>query len=122
MRGYRLSAAAEDDIIDLLAYTASRFGEAAQRRYQRLLNKALRDIAADPERAGSIARPELGSGVRSYYLIHSGDSGRNTDGVVRRPRHVLLYRMARADLLGVGRVLHDAMELTRHLPGRYGDE
>jgi len=35
-------------------------------------------------------------------------------GVVRRPRHFLIYRRESA-LLVVARVLHDAMELERHL-------
>ena len=34
--------------------------------------------------------------------------------LVRRPRHFLVYRVEPA-LLVVGRVLHDAMELERHL-------
>jgi hypothetical protein len=34
--------------------------------------------------------------------------------VVRRPRHFLVYRFEPARLV-VGRVLHDAMELARHL-------
>jgi toxin ParE1/3/4 len=35
-------------------------------------------------------------------------------GTVHRPRHFLIYRVEPA-LVAVGRVLHDAMELTRHL-------
>jgi toxin ParE1/3/4 len=34
----------------------------------------------------------------------------------------LLYRFARQDVIGVGRVLHDAMEIERHLAADYGDE
>lgn len=34
--------------------------------------------------------------------------------VVRRPRHFLVYRFE-PTLLVVGRVLHDAVELARHL-------
>jgi toxin ParE1/3/4 len=45
---YRLSAAAEEDIIQLLAYTQDRFGEIARRRYETLLIAGLRDIASDP--------------------------------------------------------------------------
>ena len=82
---------------------------------------ALRDIAADPLRGGSVARPELGSGVRSYHLVHSRHRV-DADGRVRRPRHVVLYRTMRPELIGVGRVLHDGMDLPRHAPGRYGDE
>jgi toxin ParE1/3/4 len=119
---YRLSAAAEEDIIQLLAYTQDRFGEIARRRYEALLAAGLRDIASDPERRGSVARAELGAGVRSYHLRHSRNRARTPDGLVRQPRHVLLYRIARPDLIGVGRVLHDAMEVDRHLPSQYGDE
>ena len=119
---YRLSAAAESDIVELLAYTEARFGDGARRRYQKLLMRALRDIAAIPEQPGSIARPELGPGVRSYHLAHSRDRARDADGFVRRPRHLILYRVVRSDLIGIGRVLYDGMELTRHRPNKYGDE
>jgi toxin ParE1/3/4 len=34
----------------------------------------------------------------------------------------MLYRVAHADLIGIGRILHDAMELERHLPADYGDD
>lgn len=113
---FRLSAAAEADIISLLAWTESHFGDAARRRYERLLIVALRDVGGDPERIGSQARPELGQGVRSYHLFHSRERARTADGIVRRPRHFLLYRRAGSDAVGIGRVLHDAMDMERNLP------
>ena len=120
MRTYRLSVEAEEDIADLLAYTEDRFGEIARRRYEALLVTGLRDVSANPERHGSVARPELGQDVRSYHLRHSRDRG--AGGTLRRPRHLLLYRVSRPDLIGIGRVLHNAMEIERHLPSQYGDE
>jgi toxin ParE1/3/4 len=122
MPRYRLARSAQEDIIDLLAYTEVNFGEIARLRYERLLDTALRDIAAEPDRAGSVARPEVGVGVRSYHLRYSRQRAKNEHGVVLRPRHLLLYRHVRADLLGIGRVLHDAMEIDRHLPQEFGDE
>lgn len=119
---YRLSAAAEADIVELLAYTQERFGEPARQRYETLLVVALRDIAADPLRPGSVARPELGLAVRSYHLRHSRGRARASDSLVRRPRHLLLYRTVPPDTIGVGRVLYDGMEIERHLPRPYGDE
>jgi|ERR1700692_1204933 toxin ParE1/3/4 len=119
---YRLSAAAEEDIIRLLTYTHDRFGEIARRRYEALLVTGLQDIASNPERPGSVARPELGHAVRSYHLRHSGERARTALGQVHRPRHLLLYRVARPGLIGVGRVLYDGMEVERHLPSQYGDE
>ena len=118
----RLSATAREDVVDLLAWTNEHFGEQARLRYERLIVTALRDLAEDPECAGSIDRAELGLHVRSYHLRHSRDRARNENGTVRRPRHFLLYRVSQAGVIGVGRVLHDAMELERHLPSLYGDE
>lgn len=117
----RLSAAAEADIISMFIWTEDRFGHAARRRYQALLITALRDIASDPERPGSAARPELGPAVRSYHLRYSRERASVLEGVVRTPRHLLLYRAMVPDIVGVGRVLHDAMEVERHLPADYGN-
>lgn len=122
MSRYRLSAAAQADILHLLMHTERNFGPAARRRYQALVIAALRAIAAEADRTGSIDRPELGEGVRSYHLRHSRDSAQTRDGIVRRPRHLLLYRCSRPALIEVGRVLHDAMEVERHLPADYRDE
>jgi len=119
---YRLSTTAEADIIRILKYTQDRFGAIARRRYEALLVACLRDIATDPERSGSVARPELGAAVRSYHLRHGCARARTSDSVVRQPRHLLLFRATQPDVIGVGRVLYDGMELERHLPEQYGDE
>lgn len=101
---------AQADIVNTLAWTMRRFGTQAQERYERLLSSALADLLADPQRIGSAARPELGDGVRSYHLQHSKKHSN-----VTRTRHLILYRMADAGTVEVGRVLHDAMELERHV-------
>lgn len=117
MARLRLSRAAETDIIDILAWSQSRFGDAVRRRYERLIVVALSDIASDPFRPGGIARPELGVGVRSWHLRVSRRRAAESGAVVARPRHFIIYRQADTDLVVVGRVLHDAMELERHLQG-----
>ena len=114
MLRYRLSDAAQVDVINILAWTHKELGEVAQLRYQTLIVAALRDVAKQPDRPGSIARPELGAGVRSWHLRLSRDHVGAGAEVVGRPRHFLVYRFEPA-LLVVGRVLHDAMELARHL-------
>jgi toxin ParE1/3/4 len=76
MARYRLAAAAQTDLVDILAWTQGRFGEAARRRYEVLVVAALRDISTKPDRAGSIARPEIGEGVRSWHLRLSREHGR----------------------------------------------
>ena len=114
MLRYRLSDAAQADVIDVLAWTHEQFGETARLRYESLIVAALRDVATQPDRPGSIERPELGAGIRSWHLRLSRDHVGTRAGVVRRPRHFLIYRFEPALLL-VGRVLHDTMELARHL-------
>jgi toxin ParE1/3/4 len=60
--------------------------------------------------------------VRSYHLRHSRDRAHTAEGWVRQPRHLLLYRVMGPDRIGIGRVLHDRMEIEAHLPGQFGDE
>lgn len=112
---YRLSDTAQADIEQILAWTHEHFGEPARLRYQRLIIAALRDLSTDPQRLGSVERPELGRGVRTWHLRLSRDHVDPSPQRVRRPRHFLVYRLE-PDLLVVGRVLHDVMELERHLP------
>jgi len=114
MLRYRLSDSAQADAISVLAWTHEQFGETARLRYESLIVAALRDVAMQPDRPGSILRPELGAGIRSWHLRLSRNHAATGTGVVRWPRHFLVYRLE-PDLLVVGRVLHDAMELAQNL-------
>ena len=111
---YRLSGPARADIVKLLAWTERQFGEAARVRYATLITAALHDVSSQPERVGNVLRPELGEGARSWHLRLSRERARTAAGIVRRPRHFLIYRIE-GDLVVVGRVLHDAMELAQHV-------
>lgn len=115
MARYRLSAAAQADILNILAWTDEQFGEVARKRYEALIAAGLRDVASAPNQAGSAERPELGDGVRSWHLRLSRERGRTATGIVRNPRHLLIYQPG-LDAVLIARVLHDAMELVRHLP------
>jgi toxin ParE1/3/4 len=114
MSQHRLSAAAQFDIIGILVWSQEQFGDEARERYQALIVTALRDIAAQPDQPGSIERPELGAAVRTWHLSLSRERARKPTGIVRYPRHFLIYRME-SDTVIVGRILHDAMELARYI-------
>src|SRR3954454_15552804 len=73
MPQYRLSPFAEQDIEAILEWTHEHFGGKGRLRYEALLTRAIMDVAADPERAGSHARPEIAAGARTYHLRHSRD-------------------------------------------------
>jgi toxin ParE1/3/4 len=106
MAGYRLTHAAQADIVSLLAWTDEQFGADARERYATLIVTAIRNAASSRAKDDRSARPELGEGVFSWHLAQSRD--RVVGKAVRNPRHLLLCRRE-DNILVVGRVLHDAM-------------
>ena len=112
MATYRLTHAARADIVSILAWSHEQFGEEARKRYEALIATAIRDAATLSSEVGQTARPELGDGVFSWHLAQSRT--RSPGGTVHRPRHFLICRRD-GEVLVVGRVLHDAMELRRFL-------
>ena len=112
MARYRLTHAAQADIVAILAWSHERFGVEACKRYEALIVAAVRDAAAGSDAMGVTPRPELGEGVFTWHLALS--RSRSSGGKVHRPRHFLICRND-GDVLIVGRVLHDALELRRHL-------
>jgi toxin ParE1/3/4 len=113
---------ARNDIREALIWSRERFGENAAGRYRDLIRQALVDLAADPERPGSAERRELARGIRTYHLVFSRDRVGGAAGVVRRPRHFVVYRCWDGDRIEIVRVLHDARELELHLPGEAGSD
>jgi toxin ParE1/3/4 len=116
MHVLRLARQAEEDIVTILSWSLKRFGETAKRRYETLLTVALCALCDNFERYGSIARPELGEGIRTYHLRYSRYEAWGLEGVVGRPRHLIVYRLASDGELEVVRILHDRMEIRCHLP------
>jgi len=92
------------------------FGAAARRRYEALIVQALRDISADPNCAGVKQRDDLRPSLRTYHLANSRRAARNSAGIVRAPRHLILFRIAGPDVIDISRLLHDSMDLPRHVP------
>jgi len=66
-----------------------------------------------------MAREELAAGARTYHLWHSRNRVRKMPGVVRNPRHFLLFRIGAKGDIEIGRVLHDSMDLASNLPPGY---
>lgn len=109
-RRIEVSHAARIDVGLVLSWSEDRFGKEAADRYQRLIEVGVEMIRADPERGGSRAldqRPDL----RRFDLSRIPVDLRE----VRRPQHLLLYTILADGTVRLLRVLHDAMDLTRHL-------
>ncbi len=108
-----LSPQAADDIAAILQRTAATFGESATQRYEQLLAQSLVDLAENPRRAGCSLWTEIGPNAFTYHLAHSRSNVQSSVGQMKHPRH---YRIREGGVVEVGRVLHDSMELERHVP------
>ncbi|MCI3133698.1 type II toxin-antitoxin system RelE/ParE family toxin [Phenylobacterium aquaticum] len=117
MRRLILSLEGRVDVAGILARSGEVFGQQARRRYSALLDVALRDLLDDPKAVGSQLRPDLAAGVYVYHLRHSRQRARVAGTIVSDPRHLILYEFDAAEVR-VMRILHEAMDLARHIPAR----
>jgi toxin ParE1/3/4 len=106
----RLTAAAERDFQSILTWTTEQFGEAQARDYAGTLSAAIHALTDGPDVLTSKPRDEIGPGLR---ILHAARFG-------RRARHMLLYRVAPDAVIDVLRILHDAMDIERHVSGGAG--
>lgn len=102
----RLGGLAELDFANILKWTTENFGAQQARIYRDTLLRAIAELANGPHVAGSKARDKIMSGLRTLHVARQG----------RRGRHFLVYRVAEGRIIEVGRILHDQMDLRRHLP------
>jgi toxin ParE1/3/4 len=121
MARFRLARPAQIDLANILATSAERWGAEGRQRYAAVLAAAMRQVADQPEGPLTKKRPELRSGIRSFHVPHTRRSAE--DATVRRPVHVLYYRVAQEGAIEIIRVLHEKMDPSRHLdePPTEGD-
>jgi toxin ParE1/3/4 len=103
----RLGAVAERDFIDIIAWTIERFGPRQADTYRATLLAAVKALEEGPDLLGSRLREDIGEGVRTLHIARAG----------RRGRHFILYRVRSTAVIEVVRILHDTMDLARHMPG-----
>ena len=105
----RLTAAAEADFEEILRWTVDQFGEAQARIYAETISAALNDLAAGLTIVGARKRNDILKGIFTLHVARKG----------RKGRHFVMFRVGRApdrEVIEVLRLLHDAMDLQRHLP------
>jgi toxin ParE1/3/4 len=107
-RGWRvrLGAVAEVDLANILKWTTENFGARQSRLYRDTLIQAIGELANGPDVVGSKARDEIISGLRTLHVARRG----------RRGSHFLMYRAAPNSTIEIVRILHDRMDLRRHVP------
>ncbi len=102
----RLAAAAEQDFRELLRWIIENFGRGQARAYARTLSNALHDLALGPSIMGTRRLEDIGFGIHTLHFARKG-------------RHLVVFRVAPTQgeqVSDVLRLLHDSMDLPRHLP------
>jgi toxin ParE1/3/4 len=108
--GHQFTEVADKDVEDILRDSGRQFGPRQQGLYAALIDKAAAMAAEAPERPGSVGRPELSEGVRSFHL----ELAARRRGAAS---HILYYRRGHLNDGSEGviilRVLHERMEPAR---------
>lgn len=115
MADYRLSAAAEDDLVDILTWSQEQYGELIQERYQALIFAAFEDIAGNPADP-LISWKALKSGRAGiYHISHSRAHVPDPPGKVGDPRHSVVFIESDDGVVLIVGFIHDSMLMPRAL-------
>lgn len=104
----RLAEAAGQDYQAILRWTVDNFGRAQARTYAKTLNSALQDLAQGPDVIGARLREDIGPHIHTLHVARHG----------RKGRHFVVFQISPspdASIIEVLRLLHDSMDLPRHL-------
>jgi toxin ParE1/3/4 len=102
----RLAVRAELDFSEIIRWTLEHFGERQAKTYAETLILAIEALQGGPEQLGARARDDIEPGIRTLHVARQGRSG----------RHLVVFRAAKDQCIDVLRLLHDSMDLAKHIP------
>ena len=104
-----LTATAVADYEEILDWTAEHFGEIQAFVYAETIDRALADLRIGPSAIGIIRRDDVVAGLCSLHIARKR----------RKGRHLVLFRITSNEIrrIEVLRILHDAMDIIRHVSG-----
>lgn len=101
----RLASRAEQDFFEIVQWSAANFGHQQAAVYAETLSLAIGALADGPEVSGVKRRDEIGNGIMTLHVNRQG----------RKGRHFVVFRVGGASTIDVLRLLHDSMDLVRHV-------
>lgn len=102
----RLAAQAELDFFEIITWTIENFGERQAETYAETLTLAIEALHDGPEQLAAKVRDDIGPCIRTLHVARQGRSG----------RHFVVFSEAKDQYIDVLRLLHDSMDLARHIP------
>jgi toxin ParE1/3/4 len=108
----RLSDEARLDFANILRWTTKKFGTGQARLYRNTLVTTIGALGGGPDLPGAKLRDDIMPGLRILHVARHG----------RRGRHFVMYRVSGDLIIEIARILHDQMDLQRHVrAGRRDD-
>lgn len=101
----RLTARAAADFDAIVAWTEEQFGIKQSMSYEETLIAALQLLNDGPSVIGAKPRDDITPGLLTLHISRRG----------KHARHFILFRGTETQTIEVLRILHDGMDLTRHL-------
>jgi len=86
-------------------WTVKTFSEDQTNNYAETIALAIESLEGGPDILGAKVREDIEPGIRTLHVARQGRAG----------RHFVVFRAAGSDI-DVLRLLHDSMDLPRHLP------
>jgi toxin ParE1/3/4 len=105
----RLAEQAEQDILGITRWTVENFGARQGEVYAQTLTLAIEALLHGPDVLGAHVREDIGPGIRTLNVARQG----------RKGRHFVVFRPTAEQTIDVLRLLHDSMDLARHLPSAH---
>jgi toxin ParE1/3/4 len=115
MAEYRLSRPAEAQIDEILSWSHEKFGEMTRGRYAALLVRAMQDVADHPRQRPVVWKRTASGEVGIYHISQSRKHVPNPPGRVGEPRHYLIFRVGRDEIVDILGFIHDSMLFDRAL-------
>lgn len=101
-----LSVAAERDLFSVVQWTGQTFGAKQALLYEETIAHAVTALEGGPELPDSRMRDDIRPGM---WVLHIARRG-------RKGRHLLVYYVEKDGEIIIVRILHDSMDLARHVP------
>ena len=101
----RLTDQAELDLLGIASWTAENFEPRQAEQYVETILQAMENLTDGPETLGTTARDELAPGIRTLHTARHA----------RKARYFVVFRVADDQVLEVLMLLHDSMDLARHV-------
>jgi toxin ParE1/3/4 len=110
----RLTSAAQNDLREIGNWTAEHFGRVQAETYAETIAEAIAALVDGPAVMGVKERGDIAPGMFSLHVARSK----------RKGRHFIIFRVGQIEnreIIEILRILHDSMDLARHLPPRSQD-